>query len=160
DFQLKWNELLDAERCTSTMEGATLAGSTELDHWVTDASAEQELASHAAECQTCQQFAARCRVLRRALRAWQSVPVPPADLADRNAAAAATSRVAERLVIARWRAGTWRWFAGAAAVAAAVAIALPHIRMTVAPAPMRHVGAEQPSRVLESQRDRSGGGRL
>jgi hypothetical protein len=157
DFQLKWNELLDAERCSSSAEGDTLAGSTELDYGLSDDSTERTLASHAAECEACQQFAVRCRVLRRALRAWPSVPAASANLADRIMAAAATSLVAVRPVLARRRAGIWASLAGAAAVAAAVAVALPQIRMPVAPDHVRRGAAEQPSKLLKSERDRSEG---
>jgi hypothetical protein len=91
EFELRFNELLDAEgeaaaRARTTCASATRPDATDLEH---------ALGDHALRCPTCREVAARYQVLRRALHAWNCPPVAPGDLADRILAAEADSGTPE-----------------------------------------------------------------
>jgi hypothetical protein len=88
DFQRKWDELLDAEARPPAPGYGEGPDSSELASRSAVEDLDQALMDHAAGCPNCRQLAARYHVLRRALRAWDALPAPPADLADRILAAA------------------------------------------------------------------------
>jgi hypothetical protein len=85
EFERRLNELIDAEseieaRALGAGKNGLLPGTSDLEVAIVD---------HASCCAACQQVAARYQTLRRALAAWNSPPVAPADLAGRILAAAA-----------------------------------------------------------------------
>jgi hypothetical protein len=96
EFEHKLNELIDAEgeimagRQREAATGSALV-TTDLEHALLD---------HAGRCAACQDVATRYQALRRALRAWNSPPVAPADLADRILAANAGGGLTESAALA------------------------------------------------------------
>ncbi len=84
DFERKFNELIDSENATAQSAGSAASGPPAI-----AADLMRALLDHADRCSSCQEIAARYQILRRALCAWNSPPVVPADLADHILAAQA-----------------------------------------------------------------------
>jgi len=80
EFERKFNELLDGEGEAAARARAA-APTTRSRPVATDL--EHALIDHASRCPACHEVAARYQILRRALHAWNSPPVAPADLVDR-----------------------------------------------------------------------------
>jgi hypothetical protein len=86
DFELAWNELLDAEASggvTRSAPGAGRAAVSEAQANLGVAERERALLEHAASCPACGQVSARYQALRRAIKALGPPPAPSAGLIDR-----------------------------------------------------------------------------
>ena len=85
DFQIKWDELLDADPCglLDAVDCIPSPRSLGLGATVSGHLAEETLQQHEKACASCRQFASRYRLLRRATRSWRQIPLPSPDLTDR-----------------------------------------------------------------------------
>ncbi|MGO9465311.1 MAG: hypothetical protein ACLQVF_14305 [Isosphaeraceae bacterium] len=81
EFERKFNELLDGEGGGKALGRTREASATGPRLVATDL--EGALIDHASRCPACREVAAGYQILGRALHAWNSAPVAPADLVDR-----------------------------------------------------------------------------
>lgn len=103
EFEWKFNELIDGEREVSVGGRGAIANRP----MPGVGGLERALLDHAERCPDCRRVAARYQLLRRAIGAWHSPPVVPADLADRILAADAEAPASSAWAVGECKPERW-----------------------------------------------------